>query len=265
MKTKAYAKVNIYLKITGTRGNFHIINSRFMRVDNLYDTISFVEKEKAQDSFEIEGKFSCKKEQNIIYKAYKELTLIKNISKKVENFFKHYKVSVEKSIPEFAGLGGGSSNAAAFLNLTNKTLSLKLDKKELILISQKLGADVAFFINEYESANVSGVGEIVEKFPENVIKISTLTPPIKCETPLVYKRYREILNQNYDKIIKNNRLLADKLQYMKSDEILQNYDIFELNDLYQAALDIYPKLKEYQKDNNFFSGSGSTFFKTRIL
>ncbi len=236
-----------------------------MRVDNLYDTVSFVKKDNKQDDFEIEGKFSCKKEQNIIYKAYKELILIKDISKKIEDFFKNYKVSVDKNIPEFAGLGGGSSNAAAFLNLTNQTLSLGLSKKSIISISQKLGADVSFFANKYESANVSGIGEIVERFEEKALHISTLTPPIKCKTPLVYKRYREILNQNYDKIIKNNQLFADKLRYMKSDEILQNYDIFELNDLYQAALDIYPKLKEYQKDDNFFSGSGSTFFKTRIL
>lgn len=43
-KYKAYAKVNIFLKITGKRDNYHEIISRFMRVDTLYDELSFVPK-----------------------------------------------------------------------------------------------------------------------------------------------------------------------------------------------------------------------------
>ena len=43
---KAYAKVNIFLKITGMRGDYHEILSRFMKVDNLYDELSFVLKKK---------------------------------------------------------------------------------------------------------------------------------------------------------------------------------------------------------------------------
>ena len=42
MKEKSYAKVNIFLKIAGKRENYHELVSRFVRVHNLYDTISFV-------------------------------------------------------------------------------------------------------------------------------------------------------------------------------------------------------------------------------
>ena len=41
---KAYAKVNIFLKVTGLRDTYHEIISRFMRVDLLYDELSFVPK-----------------------------------------------------------------------------------------------------------------------------------------------------------------------------------------------------------------------------
>jgi methyl-accepting chemotaxis protein len=44
-KYKAFAKVNIFLKITGTRGNYHEIISRFMKVENLFDELEFVKKE----------------------------------------------------------------------------------------------------------------------------------------------------------------------------------------------------------------------------
>ena len=48
---------------------------------------------------------------------------------------------------------------------------------------------------------------------------------------------------------------------MKSIDILKEFNIKEANDLYEPALSIYPLLKEYEKENWFFSGSGSSFFK----
>ena len=46
MHYKAYAKVNIFLKIVGTRGNYHELVSRFMIVSSLFDTLSFVPKKR---------------------------------------------------------------------------------------------------------------------------------------------------------------------------------------------------------------------------
>jgi len=261
VKIKSYAKVNIFLKIVGTKENYHLINSRFMLVKNLYDTLTFEKKDKSDKNFVIEGSFSCETKQNIIYKIYEKLLEIDELREDLIDFFTHHKVCVKKNIPEFAGLGGGSSNAAAFLKLINQTLSLKLSTNDMVNLSKTLGADIAFFLHDFESAEVLGIGEKVKRFDESALDIKTLTPPIKCETPLVYKKYREILNRNYDKITKDNRLLGKKLQKMSSEDILKNFDIYELNDLYSAALKIYPKLREYQKENYFFSGSGSTFFK----
>ncbi len=247
MTIKSYAKVNIFLKITALRGNFHELNSRFMLVKNLHDTITFVPKQKS-DQFSLEGDFGCQTKDNTIYKVYERL---KNIPK-VEDFFKNYKVVVQKNIPEFAGLGGGSSNCASFLNLTNKVLNLNLSIEEKLQITNPIGSDIAFFIHQVNSANVSGVGEIVEVFEEDLLDIKTFTPHIKCSTKEVYQTYRkEFLN--FDKN------LADKLMGLKSDKILEEFNSHELNDLLPPALFLYPELSEYL-DGKFFSGSGSTVF-----
>ncbi len=253
MKLFAYAKVNIFLKIVGIRENYHELISRFIRVKNLYDTISFEKKSTISDKFELIGDFGCPTSSNTIYKAYQ---LISNLPK-VKKFFKEHKVIVEKNIPEFAGLGGGSSDAATFLLLCNNILNLNLSKNELNNIGKQIGADVSFFIYEFDSANVSGVGEIVEKFDEKAIEIETFTPIISCDTGLIYKKYREEFIEKMDKN------LADKLSKMSSLDILQNYNALTLNDLFAPALIVEPKLKEYYKEKWFFSGSGSSYFRIK--
>ncbi len=254
MTIKAFAKVNIFLKIVGTKENYHLISSRFMRVTNFYDTIEFEKKESKSDDFLLLGEFGCTTEQNTIFKAYKAL-LKESKSEKVKTFFKEYQVRVTKKIPEFAGLGGGSSDAASFLNLTNDVLGLNIKKDELSHIGSKIGADVPFFIYNYPSANVSGIGEIVEPFEEKVLHLETITPKIKCFTAKVYQKYRESYMKNIDIDF------AKELSNKNSKNILETYDASRLNDLLEPCFDIYDELKDYKKKNWFFSGSGSTFFR----
>ena len=161
MTKKSYAKVNIFLKIVGVRDNYHLIASRFVRVKNLFDTISFIKKE--VESFTLEGDFSCSLEKNTVFKAYKELENFDG----VKEFFKHNIVKIEKNIPEFAGLGGGSSNCATFLNMVNEACNLNLNKEELAKIGSNIGADVPFFVYEFDSANVSGIGELLKSLKKS--------------------------------------------------------------------------------------------------
>ncbi|MGB3751241.1 MAG: 4-(cytidine 5'-diphospho)-2-C-methyl-D-erythritol kinase, partial [Arcobacteraceae bacterium] len=103
MTKKSYAKVNIFLKVVGKRGDYHELASRFVRVKNLFDIMSF---EKGSfEEFTLEGDFGCQTKQNTIYKAYVALS---KLSDEVKNYFRTHKVVVNKKIPEFAGLGGGS-------------------------------------------------------------------------------------------------------------------------------------------------------------
>lgn len=249
MIRKSYAKVNIFLKIANKRDNYHELVSRFVRVHKLYDLVSFVKSE--NKNFNIIGNFGCKLESNTVYKAYKLLEKYDG----VKSFFQNYDVKIEKNIPEFAGLGGGSSNAATFLTMTNEYCNLNLTKDELCDIAVQIGADVPFFVYEYDSANVTGIGEIVKRFDEDLLDIDTITPKIKCDTGEIFSIFR---NKFY-KQIQNNE--ANTLLNTKSIDILTQLDILNANDLYEPAINAYPLLKEYAKKDWYFSGSGSSFFK----
>lgn len=252
MVRKSFAKVNIFLKIAGKRETYHELVSRFVRVHSLYDVISF--EPGVFKDFTLVGKFGCETKKNTIYKAYEKL---KEISPSVEEYFKKNCVIVDKRIPEFAGLGGGSSNAATFMIMVNELCDLNLTKDELCNISVQIGADVPFFVYEYDSANVTGIGEIVEKFEEEVLDIEVITPKIECNTGQIFKIFRE---KFYKEISENEK---EKLLSMNSKDILNHLDIIEANDLFAPASDIYPQLNSYNKDNFYFSGSGSSFFKIK--
>jgi 4-diphosphocytidyl-2-C-methyl-D-erythritol kinase len=254
---KSYAKVNIFLKIAGKRGQYHELVSRFMRVKNLYDTISFVPGN--FETFTLEGDFGCDMEKNTIYKVYLELS---SMYKNELELFKHYKVLVEKKIPEFAGLGGGSSNAATFLLMTNELCNLGLTKDQMATIGLKVGADVPFFVYEYDSANVTGIGEIVKKFDEEPLDIQTYTPSIKCNTGKIFQIFR---SEYYKEVTQNEQ---NKLLAMKSFDIMSEYNIKQTNDLYEPARKIYSQLEPKNfnlPQKTFFSGSGSSFFYIKNL
>ena len=246
---KSYAKVNIFLKIAGKRDNYHELVSRFVRVHNLFDKLSFVKTNKK--AMDIIGNFGCNIKSNTVYKAY---NLLKHY-KGVEEFFRTYSVKVEKNIPEFAGLGGGSSNAATFLIMVNEYCNLNLTKDDLCDIAIQIGADVPFFVYEYDSANVRGIGEIVEKFDEEVLDIETITPKVKCNTGEIFKVFRE----KFYKQVSEKK--GQDLLSMSSLDILKEFDIYKANDLYEPAITTKPELKEYAKKDWYFSGSGSSFFK----
>ncbi|WP_024791388.1 4-(cytidine 5'-diphospho)-2-C-methyl-D-erythritol kinase [Lebetimonas sp. JS032] len=243
MKIKAYAKVNIFLKIVGFDGYYHLLKSRFMRVKNLYDEIEIVE----ADKFNIVGDINCVLRDNSVFKAYVELT---KTYPEIKKFFIGKEIRIHKKIPEMAGLGGGSSDAAAFLLLANKAFNLNLSTKELVEIGKKIGSDVAFFLYDVDTANVYGRGETVEPVEEKSFDIEIFTPPVECSTPKVYKTYKENFfnpkDSDFDKI--------------STQKLLSSKHPAELNDLLMPALTIYPELNKY-KDFGFFSGSGSSFFK----
>jgi len=250
---KAYAKVNIFLKITGHKDGYHTLLSRFMRVENLYDTITFVPCE--CKTFTIEGCQNVPLESNTIYKAYKALNDYTG-DLDILNFFYTHKVVVTKRIPTQAGLGGGSSDAAAFMRLVKEVCNLMISTEELAKIGSTIGADLPFFIYNYPSANVSGFGEIVEPFDEVPLSLELFTPNIGCDTGIVYKTFKEHF---LEKITLCSFLGWDKLESKMILDMIE--DPIILNDLYAAASLAYPELRQIEKKEWYFSGSGSTFFK----
>ena len=256
MKITAPAKVNIFLKITGYRDGYHTLLSRFVQVPELYDTIRFVPCE--CETFTIEGCPDIPRESNTIYKAWRALNEATGDLDLLE-FFYHHKVVVQKRIPSQAGLGGGSSDAGAFMRLAKKVCNLKLSTDELAQIGSRIGADLPFFIHDYPSANVSGFGEIVEPFDEVPPTLEICTPPIGCDTAEVYRIFKERFLTQIDPASFRG------WETIPSAELLERIrDPRILNDLYPAALLACPTLTEYERPGWFFSGSGSSFFRLRF-
>lgn len=246
---KSFAKINVFLKVVGTRGNYHEILSRFVLCEQLFDEIYF----EKSNSFSIECDNKEIKE-NIIQKAIDELKKA-GFSNELDEFFSSHKIIINKQIPIGAGLGGGSSNAATFLLMVNDELNLHIKRENLMQITSKIGADVAFFVSGYKVANVSGIGEIIKDFDDEVPNLNIFTPNVFCSTPMVYQEFRS----NFLQYIDVNA--AKKMQNLKSKELLEIYKNEELNDLFAPCFKLYPQMNEFR--DKFLSGSGSSVFSVK--
>lgn len=154
---KAPAKINLGLDIVGKRQDgFHELSMIMVSVDlNDYITITEI----AEDQVIVNSN-SCKlplNSKNDVCKAAQLLKERYQISTGLE-------ITLQKSIPICAGLGGGSSDAAATLRALNRLWELKLSEEELIEIGFKIGSDVPYCIKG-GCALISGKGEIVENLP----------------------------------------------------------------------------------------------------
>ena len=153
---RAPAKVNLFLDVVKKRKDgYHDILTLFLKI-GLFDTLRF---RPHKDSIRI----SCAHPQipddetNLVYKAA-------DLLRRTCRFKGGARIEIQKKIPVGAGLGGGSSDAAAALVALNKLWKLKLDVKKLKEIAVKIGADVPFFIGSESAAFGRGKGEILRPF-----------------------------------------------------------------------------------------------------
>ncbi len=107
------------------------------------------------------------------------------------------KAALEKRIPTGAGLGGGSSNAAAMLVGMNQLFDLNLSVDTLSQWSASLGSDIPFLVGALmgePSAVVVGTGETLTPAPQaKTIHLILIFPPLSCPTGLVYQAYDKLL------------------------------------------------------------------------
>ncbi len=158
-KTKAYAKVNIGLRIVGRRDDgYHLISSYFLLIP-LYDEIE-TDINNGSGVIISGNESYLDKGEDLMEKAVR-------IYKEKTNLDFSVSIKIKKNIPTKAGLGGGSSDAASVLRVINSHFKL-LSDEELLILSEKIGADVPFFVSLRNVAYISGIGEKVEerKLPE---------------------------------------------------------------------------------------------------
>jgi 4-diphosphocytidyl-2-C-methyl-D-erythritol kinase len=182
IKIKSPAKINLFLEIKNKRSDgYHNLES-IMQTISLYDELSFDLREK-DIILECSDKSLSVDETNIIYKA----------TKAVQNHFKidnGVKIYSKKEIPIGAGLGGGSSNAAATLKALVKLWNIKTTKTELEQIAAKLGADVPFFLTG-GTALCEGTGEKITPLKSiDTLNIILVNPGFSVMTTDVYKKIK---------------------------------------------------------------------------
>jgi 4-diphosphocytidyl-2-C-methyl-D-erythritol kinase len=240
------AKINIFLKIEGreSESGMHFINSLFAPID-LFDTIEIAE----SGSFSVvtEGiSENIPTEKNIIFKAYSALQSY--IGKELPKF----DVIIRKTIPSGAGLGGGSSNAAAFLKFLNEYCKLNLSLAQLVEIASKIGSDVPFFVLG-KPAVVKGLGEKTEPvdLPQSDDFFVLVNPEIHVNTGLAYS----LFDKSYPNCDTKNRV-PEHFSW-------KNDDIF--NDFEEIVFAEFPKIARVKTELElagaskvFMSGSGST-------
>ena len=179
MKLRAYAKINLGLKVLGKRSDgYHELEMIMVNV-NLYDTLKF---KKANSISVLMDKNICEMENNIVYKTAKFMKEKYSVDKGVNIFIK-------KRIPDGGGMGGGSSDAANTIVALNKLWGLNLTRKDMYEIAEHLGSDVPFFILNRLSV-VKGRGEIVHPINKSIdSKILIALPGLRCSTKNIFENY----------------------------------------------------------------------------
>jgi 4-diphosphocytidyl-2-C-methyl-D-erythritol kinase len=101
------------------------------------------------------------------------------------------RIHLQKRIPHGAGLGGGSSDAAATLLALDQLFETRLSRGELFRLAASLGSDVPFFIAQ-SAAWCRGRGEIVEPcLLAETLPLLLIKPPFPVPTPWAYQRWRD--------------------------------------------------------------------------
>ena len=169
MNLKAYAKINLTLDIVGKREDGYHNLSTVMQEISLYDEITLLAKKNKKTA-----NGDSKSNNKIILKIKNSDIPVDKTNtcyKAAELFLDYYKITdtlvkilVRKNIPVAAGLGGGSSDAAAVFKGLNKLLNINAPLSELEKLSVKVGADVPFFIRGGLQL-AEGVGEKLTPLP----------------------------------------------------------------------------------------------------
>jgi len=245
--SKSYAKINIFLNVLNRRKDgFHDIETLFSKID-LYD---FLVVQKADNfSISVNDKNIPSDENNIIYKVYNIL------QKKLNLQLPGVNVKLIKNIPSGAGLGGGSSNAATFLNILNEMFSLNLTPDVKLDILSQVGSDTCFFL--YDNPMIGkGRGEILTEAPTiPFMHILLVKPNIFVSTAEIYQNLKLKLTSNKE--------------VFRMRHILSLQDVLKImnNDLESVAMSRYRLLQTVKEEiinsgalKAMLSGSGATVF-----
>jgi len=185
----APAKVNLYLRVGARREDgFHDIDTLFQAI-GLADRVEVsVEAPAGDDSpvgIAVSGAHLGPPEANLAWRAARAFLSEAAVDARVH-------IRLEKRIPAGAGLGGGSSDAAAVLRALQSLLPGRLSSVALGRLGATLGSDVPFFLGESPLALACGRGEVLEPLrPLPAADVVVVTPPVHVATAWAYRALDE--------------------------------------------------------------------------
>ena len=248
----APAKVNLFLAISGKRSDgYHELETEMLKLE-LADILHL---QLVNDGITLEcpGTDLPIDESNLAFRAalafYEQTRLAGGVD-----------IVLEKKVPIAAGLGGGSSDAAAVLRGLNDLYDCPLTQQELLELATPLGADVPFFVADCDSAWATGIGD---KLTYNQIAVSgwvvLVNPGFAVSTQWVYENFT--LTTGGNPFILGRELIID-------DQGRVDMEKFTLyNDLEQVTVSRYPDLGQIKEElladgasAALMSGSGPTVF-----
>lgn len=179
-----HAKINIGLDITGRRDDgYHLLQTVMIPTD-WEDLLELTPAADGRTGLVCTGRtVACPPEKNLVMKAYEALA-------EVTGGLPPTRIHLHKLIPDGAGLGGGSADAAFALRGLNELYNLGLDKPQLAAIASKLGADCPFFIFD-EPMLCTGIGTEMSpvRLPDGLrgLTLAIVKPPFGVSTAEAYR------------------------------------------------------------------------------
>mgnify|MGYP001616224633 CR=1 FL=1 len=259
LRLRAPAKLNLYLRVLGKRPDgYHELETLFERID-LADELTFGQGPRLE--FTCSDPTLSSGDDNLVMKAARLLQQEAGCSAGA-------RIRLEKRIPIAAGLGGGSSDAAAALLGLNQLWELGLERSRLVELAARLGSDVPFFLSPGAFAIGRGRGERCEPLdtPAQLAHV-LVVPPERLSTKEIYAGAHRILSE-----VEGFGLTARTPSITMVMHALRNGSLGELadglwNDLEPEAIrrcpviaTIQTHLREQGCLGVLVSGSGSSVF-----
>ncbi len=212
---RAPAKVNLFLRVVGTRPDgYHLLSSLMVPI-SLYDELRLsVERGRGQVRCRVraDDEDIPDGDDNLAARAAHAVLAETGAAASVS-------IDIDKRIPAGAGLGGGSSDCAAVLSALPRLLERRIARGRLAEIAVSLGADVPFFLQP-RPALASGVGEILrplETFPR--LPLLVVVPPARVNTAWAF---RHALSGLTSETPDNTRLFCSRVAPETVVEALHN-------------------------------------------
>jgi 4-diphosphocytidyl-2-C-methyl-D-erythritol kinase len=181
LRVLAPAKINLNL-LVAPRGQdgYHPLDSFVAKV-TLYDEIELRPRPDGQIAFGCRGADCGKDEDNLALRAAR---LMRDFAPAAAGA----DIRLTKRIPPGAGLGGGSSDAAAVLAGLNELWNLSHSREQLMQAAERLGSDVPLFLGP-PAARMTGRGQRIEEVQVHPFRAVLLMPGCPCSTAEVYQKF----------------------------------------------------------------------------